>query len=254
VPTIKAPFRRCEAPKCEWDPPFGSKPGDDQVEPLGMPKVLPTDTKMKIDDDEPPKDPPKDAAKDPTPKDAPALDDNDPDNAPRRRPKISVTLDEMELPKPVVVVPPVPKDFGTKVVRSWACEIDSAGQIRRIEAGRMRILLVLIAAGVLLVLGLAAYGIKMTHRVAGPLFKVQLYFAKMREGRFDKVYNLRKGDQLVDFYDHFKLAHAGVVKLEQSDVERLKKIVAAAESAGAGDHASIQELRTMLARKEKSLE
>jgi hypothetical protein len=254
VPTIKAPFRRCEAPKCEWDPPFGSKPGDDQVEQLGMPKVLPLDTKMKIDDegDKPATEPAKEPAKEKdAPKEAPALDDN---GEPRRKPKISVTLDEMELPKPVIVVPPVPKDFGPKVVRSWACEIDSAGQIRRIEAGRTRILLVLIAAGVLLVLGLAVYGIKMTHRVAGPLFKVQLYLAKMREGRFDKVYNLRKGDQLVDFYEHFKTAHAGVVKLEQSDIERLKKIIAAAESAGAGDHASIQELRTMLARKEKSLE
>ena len=53
-------------------------------------------------------------------------------------------------------------------------------------------------------LGLAVYGIKMTHKVAGPLFKVSLYLAKMRDGRFDKVYNLRKGDQLVDFYEHFK--------------------------------------------------
>ena len=36
-------------------------------------------------------------------------------------------------------------------------------------------------------LGLAVYGIKMTHKVAGPLFKVSLYLAKMRDGRFDKV-------------------------------------------------------------------
>jgi hypothetical protein len=76
----------------------------------------------------------------------------------------------------------------------------------------------------------------------------------MRDGRFDKVYNLRKGDQLVDFYDHFKQAHAGVVALEKSDVAQLKKTIAAAESAGAGDHPSIVELRTMLARKEKSVE
>ena len=69
-------------------------------------------------------------------------------------------------------------------------------------------------------LGLAIYGIKMTHKVAGPLFKVSLYLAKMRDGRFDKVYNLRKGDQLVDFYEHFKTAHAGVVQLEQDDIEQ----------------------------------
>ena len=86
-------------------------------------------------------------------------------------------------------------------------------------------------------LGLALYGIKMTHKVAGPLFKVSLYFAKMRDGRFDKVYNLRKGDQLVDFYDHFKPAHAGVVQMEKDDIERIKAMIAAAEAAGIGDHA-----------------
>lgn len=207
----------------------------------------------------------------------------------RKKPKIDVTLDEMELPKPIVVVPPVPggsnmftatadntacrataprcgrdlmcfsdrcvvPGFGLLVVEHWKCELDIASNVKRLELGRFRILLTLIGAGLLLVIGLAIYGIKMTHRVAGPLFKVQLYLAKMRDGRFDKVYNLRKGDQLVDFYDHFKQAHAGVVALEKSDIAQLKKTIAAAEGAGAGDHPSIVALRTMLERKEKSVE
>ena len=50
--------------------------------------------------------------------------------------------------------------------------------------------MVLMGTGLLLMVGLALYGIKMTHKVAGPLFKVSLYLAKMRDGRFDKVYNL----------------------------------------------------------------
>ena len=129
-----------------------------------------------------------------------------------------------------------------------------AGAIDALERGRMRILWVLIGTGLLLMVGLAVYGIKMTHKVAGPLFKVSLYLAKMRDGRFDKVWNLRKGDQLVDFYEHFKTAHAGVVQMEKDDIERIKAVIAAAEAAGAGDHATIGELRTMLARKEKSIE
>lgn len=190
---------------------------------------------------------------------------------PRRKPKIDVTLDEMEMPKPVTIVPPVPgggsiyedapvntklnkKSFGWLVVDHWRCELEIAAKVKRLEFGRLRILLTLIGAGLLLVVGLAIYGIKMTHKVAGPLFKVQLYLAKMRDGRFDKVYNLRKGDQLVEFYDHFKQAHAGVVALEKSDIERLKKTLLAAEAAGAGDHPSVVELRAMLARKEKSVE
>ncbi|MBA2540411.1 MAG: hypothetical protein H0V17_12295 [Deltaproteobacteria bacterium] len=217
-----------------------------------------------------------------------------PDGA-RKRPKIDVTLDEMEMAKPVQIVPPVPggksinfesdgpthkkgdpdpasgrrfesdgpivkkgdpnpKSFGRRVVDHWTCELGIVAKAKDLEASHTRILMVLIAACILLVVGLAIYGIKMTHKVAGPLFKVQLYLAKMKEGRFDKVWNLRKGDQLVEFYDHFKQAHAGVVALETSDIERLKKAIAAAESAGAGDHPSIVELRTMLERKEKSVE
>jgi len=78
--------------------------------------------------------------------------------------------------------------------------------------------------------------------------------SKMREGRFDKVYNLRKGDQLVDFYEHFKTAHAGVVTLEKADIAQLEATIAAAEGAGLGDHDAVKALRDVLARKEKSLE
>lgn len=162
----------------------------------------------------------------------------------------TVQLEETSM----TITPTLPSDFADRIVAHHICEMRQAGSLAALEDGRLRILSVLIGTGLLLMVGLALYGIKMTHRVAGPLFKVSLYFAKMRDGRLDKVYNLRKGDQLVDFYDHFKLAHAGVVHMEKDDIERIKATIAAAEAAGIGDHASIGELRTLLARKEKSLE
>jgi hypothetical protein len=76
----------------------------------------------------------------------------------------------------------------------------------------------------------------------------------MRAGRFDKVYNLRKGDQLVEFYDHFKLAHDGVVAMQRDDITQIAQVIAAAEAAGAGGHPAVVELRELLARKEKSVE
>jgi hypothetical protein len=170
------------------------------------------------------------------------------DAEPERR--ATVQLEETSM----TITPTLPTDFADRIVGHHTCEMRQAGSIASLEQGRLRILWVLIGTGLLLMLGLALYGIKMTHRVAGPLFKVSLYFAKMRDGRLDKVYNLRKGDQLVDFYDHFKLAHAGVVQMEKDDIERIKATIAAAEAAGIGDHASIAELRTLLARKEKSVE
>jgi hypothetical protein len=164
-----------------------------------------------------------------------------------------MTLTETPV-KPKPAKPAIPADFEDRIVKHWTCELAQAGALEQLEHGRWMILWVLLGSGFVLAAGLAVYGIKTTHRVAGPLFKVRLYFAKMRDGRFDKVYNLRKGDQLVEFYNHFKAAHAGVVALEKADIERITAVIKAAEAAGAGEHEAIISLREILARKEKALE
>ena len=171
-----------------------------------------------------------------------------------RRPRVKVQIDESSMTMMPPAVAPVPEDLGAKVVAHWTCELKLAARLDGLERGRLRILWVLIGTGLLLVLGLAVYGIKMTHRVAGPLFKVGLYLGKMRSGRYDKVYNLRKGDQLVDFYEHFKHGHAGIVQMQKDDIARLKDVIAGAEQSGLGEHAEIVALREMVARKEKALE
>ena len=167
--------------------------------------------------------------------------------APRRA---TVQLEESSM----TITPTLPTDFADRIVSHHICEMRQAGAMDQIQFGRRRILYVLIGTGLLLMMGLAVYGIKMTHKVAGPLFKVTLYLAKMRDGRYDKVWNLRKGDQLIDFYEHFKTAHAGVVTMEKDDIERLKATIAAAKDAGLSDHETVKELETLVARKEKALE
>jgi hypothetical protein len=169
------------------------------------------------------------------------------------RPRVQIDQSSMTL------TPATAEDRGQAIAAHWTCELEQAARIRELEAGRRRIFYVLLATGLLLVLGLAAYGITTTHKVAGPLFKIGLYLEKMRAGRYDPVYPLRKGDQLVAFYDHFRSAHAGVVALEQADVERLRAMLAAAEKAGVAGaspevDAALADLRAILARKEKALE
>ncbi len=185
--------------------------------------------------------------------DAEAEEEVGEDGERRPRRKIVVSLDPMELPK-VPKASPVPADYVASIVKHWTCRLKNDAAKRNLESGRDRILWVLLGTGLLLVLGLAAYGIKMTHKVAGPLFKVSLYLNKMRDGRLDKVYNLRKGDQLIDFYEHFRHAHAGIVKMQQTDIERVRAVIAAAEAAGAGDDPAVRELRELVARKERSIE
>lgn len=117
---------------------------------------------------------------------------------------------------------------------------------------------VLLAVGAMLILGLFGYGIKMTHRVAGPLYKVQLYFKKLRDGKYDQVYNLRKGDHLVEFYEVFKHAHDGLRGMAKKDAEELEAIIEAAEKADLASKspeiaAALEEMRAILKRKEEGL-
>ena len=163
---------------------------------------------------------------------------------------VKVQIDESSM----MLTPTLPPDLADRIAAHWSCELRQVATFDRLERGRIHILWAMIATGIALVLGLAIYGIKMTHRVAGPLFKVSLYLSKMRAGRFDRVYNLRKGDQLVDFYDHFKHAHGGIVEMQKDDIARAAAVVQAAEAAGAGAHPAVVELRELIARKEKSIE
>jgi nitrogen fixation/metabolism regulation signal transduction histidine kinase len=110
------------------------------------------------------------------------------------------------------------------------------------------LLVILIAFGFILSVVLAAYGIVLTHKVAGPLFKITGHLDKIRDGKLGVVYNLRKGDQLVDFFDHFKSAHDALRARTEEDIALLDKAIAAAGSGPLAD-----ELKAAKARKEESL-
>jgi hypothetical protein len=67
----------------------------------------------------------------------------------------------------------------------------------------------------------------MTHKVAGPLFKVSMYFERMAEGRLGQVTPLRRGDMLQDFFGDFKATHESLRARAIADVEQLERAAAA---------------------------
>lgn len=175
----------------------------------------------------------------------------------RERPAIEVEIGTMEIEPPPVARAPQPPPMNQAVLE--ACRRDQVAKIAKLKSNYRRIQLVLLVFGGLMVLGLTLYGIKTTHKVAGPLYKVTLYFDKLRKGRYDRVYNLRKGDQLVEFYEQFKAAHAGVVTMQKKDIEVLRGLLDAAEKAELRGRspeiaALLDDMRETLERKEKSLE
>lgn len=89
-------------------------------------------------------------------------------------------------------------------------------------------------AGIGLIVILSLYLVLMTHKVAGPLYKASMYFDKMSAGKLGKVWPLRKGDMLTDFYDGFKEMHEAVRGRLQSDAGAMQKLVDACRASGVG--------------------
>lgn len=89
----------------------------------------------------------------------------------------------------------------------------------------------MVGLGLGLVVILSAYLVIMTHKVAGPLFKVSTYFEQMAEGRLGVVTPLRRGDMLQDFFGEFKAMHESLRARAQADVAALERALTALRDA-----------------------
>lgn len=112
-------------------------------------------------------------------------------------------------------------------------------------------------AGMGLMAVLFLYLVVMTHKVAGPLFKVSRYFDEMAGGRLGKVYSLRKGDMLQDFYDKFRDMHESLREQTQEDIDVMARFLAACDAAGVGKEGAlgreVAELRALIERRRQAL-
>jgi hypothetical protein len=102
----------------------------------------------------------------------------------------------------------------------------------RLKADDSGLIVKMSIIAVLLVVVLSLYLVVMTHKVAGPLYKVSNYFDKMAVGKLGEVWNLRKGDQLQDFYNAFKEMHDAVRKRAQEENEQVAAFLKACDDAG----------------------
>lgn len=120
--------------------------------------------------------------------------------------------------------------------------------VQQFESNDRMLIFLLIGFGLALSAVLTVYGIVITHKVAGPLFKVSVYLDKIRDGKLGQVYNLRKGDELVEFFEHFKGAHEALRRQEEGDVELLQRVL-----DKVSDEALKTEITDVIAKKVESL-
>jgi len=144
----------------------------------------------------------------------------------------------------------------------WTSLVDpaSASELQsQFENSDKVVLWGIVGFGVVLVLSIGAVGILITHKVAGPLYKIASIFGRVRDNRLGPApANLRKGDELQEFYGAFKEMHVSLRARAEDDVRVLGNVVSALEAASDARSPALaralEELRDLRKRKEESLE
>jgi len=133
--------------------------------------------------------------------------------------------------------------LGPDAASALGTELQAADQLR---------LLLLVGFAVLLALLICAYGIIMSHRIAGPLFKIDKHMKDITEDRLYKLWSLRRGDQLQDFFATFERMHHALRTRARQDIALLSDVIAALET-GTGPADQLPALRRAMQAKEESL-
>jgi hypothetical protein len=116
----------------------------------------------------------------------------------------------------------------------------------------------IVGFGVLLVMSIFGAGIWITHKVAGPLYSISAICGRVRDNRLSpSLRQLRKGDELQDFYSSFREMYEALRTRVSGDVQMLNTAITALEAAtpkSAQVTEALTELRELRRLKEQSLE
>jgi hypothetical protein len=105
-------------------------------------------------------------------------------------------------------------------------------------------LITLVGALSLLVVLIGIAGIFVTHKVAGPIFKMKRQIRDVGEGRLKIPGKLRKGDELVEFFETFETMVVNLRRRQEEEIEKLEKAITTLEpKAEPGELEPLYQLR-----------
>jgi methyl-accepting chemotaxis protein len=104
--------------------------------------------------------------------------------------------------------------------------------------------LIIVGALAVLVVCIGFAGIVVTHKVAGPVFKMQRMFGQVGDGHFSVRERLRKGDEMQTFFEAFEKMLGRLRDIQGQDMDRIDKAIASIEGNASADAvASLKKLR-----------
>jgi len=125
-------------------------------------------------------------------------------------------------------------------------EADSqALQKRSVELARQQSqMFVLLIAGLsLLVVAIGIAGIMVTHRVAGPIYKMKRLLGYVGDGHLRLTEKLRKGDELQHFFDAFEKMVNSLRQRQEVEIDKLDQAIGVLE--GKVPEAQLAALRSL---------
>jgi hypothetical protein len=109
-----------------------------------------------------------------------------------------------------------------------ALESQAAGlqqQAQSIRSQQRTMLITLTSALTLLVVLIGFAGILVTHKVAGPIFKMKRQIRDVGEGHLRIPNKLRKGDELVEFFEAFETMVINLRSRQQGEIDKLDQAI-----------------------------
>jgi hypothetical protein len=101
----------------------------------------------------------------------------------------------------------------------------------RLASDDFDLIITMVGVAIGLILVLSMYMTLLTHRVAGPLYKVSKYLDQMAAGRIGAVRDLRKHDMLKDFYEQFRSTHQTVRARFEAENRLVRRFLEACQNA-----------------------
>jgi hypothetical protein len=98
-------------------------------------------------------------------------------------------------------------------------------QSGKLEDQHRRIGTALVVVLTLLVVFIGLAGIVVTHRVAGPIYKMKKQLRDLRRGNYEVPLPLRKGDELVDFFEEFRKMVGELRRRQEEEIAMLDRAI-----------------------------
>jgi methyl-accepting chemotaxis protein len=131
--------------------------------------------------------------------------------------------------------PELMAEFNKEVLAHDAAFADTQELLRN----RQRTMIKVLVGGLaLMVVAIGLLGIYFTHKVAGPVFKMKKLLKRVGEGHLQFDGRLRKGDELVDFFDSFTQMVSGLREMEANQLAEVESAIQALDRGGAQEAAS----------------